>query len=161
MTYYDSPTSIHPASIPSPMQRWEGTLISEILLSGGSLCLFAIFVLIIIYWADLLKKVSCGGIHIFSLSPSPQSNTSPLLSTGFQASTQAWTNDNLFNHHGILSRIRGTSIINCMEGACLPYITQPISNLYPHIIILSHRPGLQLFSIYCGYLQLRGHDSLR
>jgi len=37
--------------------HWEGTLISEILLSGGSLCLFAIFVLIIIYWADLLKKV--------------------------------------------------------------------------------------------------------
>ena len=37
--------------------NWEGTLISEILLSGGSLCLFAIFVLIIIYWADLLKKV--------------------------------------------------------------------------------------------------------
>lgn len=30
---------------------------SELLLSGGTLCLFAIFVLIIIYWADLLKKV--------------------------------------------------------------------------------------------------------
>lgn len=41
-------------------QNWAGTLISEALLAGGSLCLFAIFVLIIIYWADLLKKVRTG-----------------------------------------------------------------------------------------------------
>ena len=44
----------------APKQNWAGTLISEALLAGGSLCLFAIFVLIIIYWADLLKKVRTG-----------------------------------------------------------------------------------------------------
>lgn len=50
------PIQIHTSPKPNG-QNWAGTLISEILLAGGSLCLFAIFVLIIIYWADLLKKV--------------------------------------------------------------------------------------------------------
>jgi hypothetical protein len=35
---------------------WVGGFISEILLSFGSLCLFSIFVLILVYWADILKK---------------------------------------------------------------------------------------------------------
>lgn len=35
---------------------WIGSFIDEILLSAGSLCLFSIFILILVYWADILKK---------------------------------------------------------------------------------------------------------
>mmetsp|Transcript_28314 Transcript_28314/g.57507 ORF Transcript_28314/g.57507 Transcript_28314/m.57507 type:complete len:292 (+) Transcript_28314:257-1132(+) len=35
---------------------WVGAFISEMLLSAGSLCLFSIFILILVYWADILKK---------------------------------------------------------------------------------------------------------
>lgn len=57
------PSPLHEAkhltnvSLPPCCQGWGWTLLSEILLSSGSLCLFAIFVLIIIFWAYLLKKV--------------------------------------------------------------------------------------------------------
>jgi hypothetical protein len=35
---------------------WVGSFLSETLLSAGSLCLFSIFILILVYWADILKK---------------------------------------------------------------------------------------------------------
>jgi len=35
---------------------WVGNFISEILLTAGSLSLFSIFILILVYWADILKK---------------------------------------------------------------------------------------------------------
>jgi len=35
---------------------WIGAFVDEILLSAGSLCLFSIFILILVYWADILKK---------------------------------------------------------------------------------------------------------
>ncbi|CAM9192999.1 unnamed protein product [Discosporangium mesarthrocarpum] len=37
--------------------HWVGAFVSEILLSIGSLTLFSVFILIVIYWADLLKKI--------------------------------------------------------------------------------------------------------
>eukprot|EP01041_Mallomonas_annulata_P007316 gene7316-14914_t len=36
---------------------WQGAFISEILLVIGSLCLFAVFILIVCYWAHMLRKV--------------------------------------------------------------------------------------------------------
>lgn len=36
--------------------HWVGPFLSEIVLSAGSLCLFSIFILILVYWADILKK---------------------------------------------------------------------------------------------------------
>jgi len=35
---------------------WLGVFMSEMLVSVGSLCLFSIFILILVYWADILKK---------------------------------------------------------------------------------------------------------
>lgn len=35
---------------------WVGGFISEEILTAGSLCLFSIFILILVYWADILKK---------------------------------------------------------------------------------------------------------
>lgn len=35
---------------------WVGTFLSEVLLTAGSLALFSIFILILVYWADILKK---------------------------------------------------------------------------------------------------------
>lgn len=35
---------------------WIGAFISEELKTAGSLCLFSIFILILVYWADILKK---------------------------------------------------------------------------------------------------------
>lgn len=37
-------------------EGWLGNFLSEVLLCGGSLCLFSIFILILVYWADILKK---------------------------------------------------------------------------------------------------------
>ena len=37
-------------------RSWIGAFISQILQSAGSLCLFGIFILILVYWADILKK---------------------------------------------------------------------------------------------------------
>jgi hypothetical protein len=40
-----------------PAKRyWIGAALSELLVTGGSLCLFSIFILILVYWADILKK---------------------------------------------------------------------------------------------------------
>lgn len=36
--------------------RWPYSFCAELLLSLGSLCLFSIFILILVYWADILKK---------------------------------------------------------------------------------------------------------
>lgn len=36
--------------------RWFASFLAEVLLSVGSLCLFSIFILILVYWADILKK---------------------------------------------------------------------------------------------------------
>jgi hypothetical protein len=35
---------------------WVGAGLSELLVTAGSLCLFSIFILILVYWADILKK---------------------------------------------------------------------------------------------------------
>jgi hypothetical protein len=35
---------------------WIGAALSELLVTAGSLCLFSIFILILVYWADILKK---------------------------------------------------------------------------------------------------------
>lgn len=43
-------------------QNWIGVFISEILLSVGSLGLFSIFILILVYWADILKKYFQPGV---------------------------------------------------------------------------------------------------
>mmetsp|Transcript_5002 Transcript_5002/g.5663 ORF Transcript_5002/g.5663 Transcript_5002/m.5663 type:complete len:349 (+) Transcript_5002:93-1139(+) len=39
-----------------PNVNWGGAFFSQILVSAGSLCLFSIFILILVYWADILKK---------------------------------------------------------------------------------------------------------
>jgi len=41
--------------------RWVGQFISEELLTAGSLCLFSIFILILVYWDDILKKYFTPG----------------------------------------------------------------------------------------------------
>ena len=43
--------------------HWVGGFISEVLVSSGSLCLFSIFILILVYWADILKKYFQPGVH--------------------------------------------------------------------------------------------------
>ena len=35
---------------------WVGASLSEVVQTAGSLCLFSIFILILVYWADILKK---------------------------------------------------------------------------------------------------------
>jgi hypothetical protein len=35
---------------------WVGAFLSEVLMTAGSLSLFSIFILILVYWADILKK---------------------------------------------------------------------------------------------------------
>lgn len=35
---------------------WAGVFVSEVLVMSGSVCLFSIFILILVYWADILKK---------------------------------------------------------------------------------------------------------
>lgn len=42
---------------------WIGGFISEELLTSGSLCLFSIFILILVYWADILKKYFSPGVR--------------------------------------------------------------------------------------------------
>ena len=37
-------------------KSWVGLFFSELIMTAGSLCLFAIFILILVYWADILKK---------------------------------------------------------------------------------------------------------
>jgi len=42
---------------------WVGGFLSEIILSVGSLGLFSIFILILVYWADILKKYFQPGVQ--------------------------------------------------------------------------------------------------
>jgi len=42
---------------------WLGTFVSEMMLSLGSLSLFSIFILILVYWADILKKYFYPGVR--------------------------------------------------------------------------------------------------
>ena len=54
--------------VPQPIKafysgHWVGGFISEMLVSTGSLCLFSIFILILVYWADILKKYFHPGVH--------------------------------------------------------------------------------------------------
>jgi len=62
--YFLVPTSVwQPSYTPtavmafsSTYKSWVGLFFSELIMTAGSLCLFAIFVLILVYWADILKK---------------------------------------------------------------------------------------------------------
>jgi hypothetical protein len=52
---------LEPSYAPAPVMAfhshmWFRTFISELLLAAGSLSLFSIFILILVYWADILKK---------------------------------------------------------------------------------------------------------
>lgn len=63
-TWFLVPNSVfQPSYTPSAVMAfdpeypsWIGTFLSEEILSFGSLCLFSIFILILVYWADILKK---------------------------------------------------------------------------------------------------------
>lgn len=44
------------AQIAFQSDDWLGSFLSEVLLTAGSLALFSIFILILVYWADILKK---------------------------------------------------------------------------------------------------------
>lgn len=44
------------AAIAFQSDEWIGCFLSELLLTAGSLALFSIFILILVYWADILKK---------------------------------------------------------------------------------------------------------
>lgn len=52
---------LEPSYAPRPVfafrGRWIGTMASEILLSSGSVALFALFILLIVMWADLLQRL--------------------------------------------------------------------------------------------------------
>jgi hypothetical protein len=53
--------SIEPSYTPSATMAfqtsgWVGVFLSEVLVMSGSVCLFSIFILILVYWADILKK---------------------------------------------------------------------------------------------------------
>jgi hypothetical protein len=48
-----TPTAVMAFDTTTP---WWGTFASEAMLTAGSLALFAIFILILVYWADILKK---------------------------------------------------------------------------------------------------------
>lgn len=37
-------------------EHWIGAMLSEVVVTAGSLALFSIFILILVYWADILKK---------------------------------------------------------------------------------------------------------
>lgn len=50
------PTYTPTAVMAFESDRWLGVFLSEILLTAGSLALFSIFILILVYWADILKK---------------------------------------------------------------------------------------------------------
>ena len=58
---------MEPSYSPGPVVAfrgaWMGTFVSELLLSFGSLSLFSIFILILVYWADILKKYFYPGVR--------------------------------------------------------------------------------------------------
>uniref|UniRef100_A0A7R9UE37 Uncharacterized protein n=1 Tax=Pinguiococcus pyrenoidosus TaxID=172671 RepID=A0A7R9UE37_9STRA len=53
--------ALEPSYAPRPVHAfsgdWIGTLFSELLLSAGSMALFALFILLIVMWADLLQRL--------------------------------------------------------------------------------------------------------
>ncbi|GMI15327.1 hypothetical protein TrLO_g10507 [Triparma laevis f. longispina] len=57
---------LEPDYVPGPIMafsgHWIGTFVSELLLAFGSLTLFSIFILILVYWADILKKYFFPGV---------------------------------------------------------------------------------------------------
>mmetsp|Transcript_16373 Transcript_16373/g.33702 ORF Transcript_16373/g.33702 Transcript_16373/m.33702 type:complete len:328 (-) Transcript_16373:57-1040(-) len=58
---------LEPTYAPVPIMAfgkapWVGTFLSEVLLSFGSLCLFSIFILILVYWHDILLKYFYPGL---------------------------------------------------------------------------------------------------
>lgn len=67
--YFLIPNSIlEPSYVPHAVKAfdpehpyWIGGFFSEELLTAGSLCLFSIFILILVYWADILKKYFSPG----------------------------------------------------------------------------------------------------
>lgn len=67
--YFLIPNSIlEPSYVPHAVMAfdpkhpsWIGGFISEEILTAGSLCLFSIFILILVYWADILKKYFSPG----------------------------------------------------------------------------------------------------
>jgi len=63
MWFFIPKSLLEPSYVPSAVMAfepsypcWFGVFISEVLLSTGSLGLFSIFILILVYWADILKK---------------------------------------------------------------------------------------------------------
>lgn len=57
------PSYVPQALMAFTSKDWVGGFISEILLSIGSLGLFSIFILILVYWADILKKYFQPGVQ--------------------------------------------------------------------------------------------------
>ena len=49
-----TPTAVYAWDSNSP--SWVGSALSEVCVTAGSLSLFSIFILILVYWADILKK---------------------------------------------------------------------------------------------------------
>jgi len=56
------PTYVPHALLAFSDSTWVGVFLSEIILSLGSLGLFSIFILILVYWADILKKYFEPGV---------------------------------------------------------------------------------------------------
>jgi hypothetical protein len=53
---YIEPSYTPSATMAFQTPGWIGVFVSEILVMTGSVCLFSIFILILVYWADILKK---------------------------------------------------------------------------------------------------------
>jgi len=53
---YIEPSYTPSATMAFQTPGWVGVFLSEILVMTGSVCLFSIFILILVYWADILKK---------------------------------------------------------------------------------------------------------
>eukprot|EP01084_Bolivina_argentea_P260185 439303_1 len=49
-----------------PPSVWLGVFVSEVLRTAGSICMFSIFILMIVYWANLLEKVFNDGNQVSS-----------------------------------------------------------------------------------------------
>jgi hypothetical protein len=63
--------SYAPQSVWAFSEDWLGTFISEVLCTAGSISMFAIFILMIIYWANLLKKVNQGARSLVCIQLNP------------------------------------------------------------------------------------------
>mmetsp|Transcript_23054 Transcript_23054/g.35576 ORF Transcript_23054/g.35576 Transcript_23054/m.35576 type:complete len:332 (-) Transcript_23054:1023-2018(-) len=59
---------LQPSYIPSAVmafgsEPWVGTFVNSLIVTSGSLSLFFIFILILVYWADILKKYFHPGVR--------------------------------------------------------------------------------------------------